>query len=268
MLGKILDSDLVDKGVIGLPDIPGLSVEEMQRKFEETAREVIIPKFNALVDELSAEDAAGKVGAVSVNAQELTPEQKATARENIAALTWEADALDDAKKQQARANIGAIGALEIGEMGGTVSYAAQQNLSEGQQAQARENIGAAATANLAGCWIDFTDENGNPTDEPYLHWEEGGDGKKPDTTFSELLAAVGSAVSVEAQGFTEAQKAQARANIGAAEVGAGGGAVGNAVLYDKQTLTDAQKAQARSNIGACTVAEVLAALPTWNGGSY
>jgi hypothetical protein len=125
-----------------------------------------------------------------------------------------------------------------------------QALNESQQAQARENIGAAATANLAGCWIDFTDENGNPTDEPYLHWEEGGDGKKPDTTFSELLAAVGNAVSVEAQGFTEAQKAQARANIGAAAVGAGGGAAGNAVLYDKQTLTDAQKAQARENINA------------------
>ena len=172
MLDKILDSDLTGKGVIGLPDTPGLPAEEMQRKFEETAREVIIPKFNALVDELSAEDAAGKVGAVSVNAQELTPEQKAAARENIAALTWEADALDDAQKQQARANIGAIGAQEIGEMGGTVSYAAQQNLSEGQQTQARENIGAAAASALGGCWIEFTDDDGNPTDEPYLHWRQ------------------------------------------------------------------------------------------------
>lgn len=24
----------------------------------------------------------------------------------------------------------------------------------------------------AGCWISFTDENGNPTDEPYIHWNE------------------------------------------------------------------------------------------------
>lgn len=23
---------------------------------------------------------------------------------------------------------------------------------------------------LGGCWIEFTDENGNPTDEPYIHW--------------------------------------------------------------------------------------------------
>ena len=29
---------------------------------------------------------------------------------------------------------------------------------------------------MGGCWISFTDEDGNPTDEPYLHWtvnEEG-----------------------------------------------------------------------------------------------
>ena len=32
--------------------------------------------------------------------------------------------------------------------------------------------------------------------------------------------------------------------------GGGGGSVGSAVLYTKQTLTDAQKAQARENIGA------------------
>lgn len=29
-----------------------------------------------------------------------------------------------------------------------------------------------ALAGLSGCWIDFTDENGNPTDEPYIHWLE------------------------------------------------------------------------------------------------
>lgn len=28
---------------------------------------------------------------------------------------------------------------------------------------------------MGGCWIEFTDEDGNPTDEPYIHWyaEEG-----------------------------------------------------------------------------------------------
>lgn len=25
-------------------------------------------------------------------------------------------------------------------------------------------------AKFSGCWIEFTDEEGNPTDEPYIHW--------------------------------------------------------------------------------------------------
>ena len=23
---------------------------------------------------------------------------------------------------------------------------------------------------LCGCWIEFKDADGNPTDEPYIHW--------------------------------------------------------------------------------------------------
>jgi hypothetical protein len=39
----------------------------------------------------------------------------------------------------------------------------------------------------------------------------------------------------------------------------------NAVTFTEQTLTEEQKAQARENIGAATVADVLAALPVYNG---
>lgn len=42
----------------------------------------------------------------------------------------------------------------------------------------------------------------------------------------------------------------------------------NYVQYTEQYLTEDQKAQARFNIGAATVNDVLAALPTWEGGSY
>ena len=59
---KITDADLVDKGVIGLPDVPNLNTAEMQEKFEEVCREVIIPKFNALIDALVADTAAGTLG--------------------------------------------------------------------------------------------------------------------------------------------------------------------------------------------------------------
>lgn len=64
---KITDEDLQNKGVIGLPDTPGLSTSEMQAKFEQTAREVIVPMFNKLVDELLGPSAASQIGAAGKN---------------------------------------------------------------------------------------------------------------------------------------------------------------------------------------------------------
>lgn len=49
---KIDTADLAGKGVIGLPDTPQLSTNDMQDKFEETARDVIVPHFNQLIDDL------------------------------------------------------------------------------------------------------------------------------------------------------------------------------------------------------------------------
>ncbi len=53
---KITDSQLENVGVVGLPDTPQLSTKEMQEKFEETVRSVVIPAFNQLVDQLTARD--------------------------------------------------------------------------------------------------------------------------------------------------------------------------------------------------------------------
>lgn len=64
---KITGEDLLNKGVIGLPDTPGLSTSEMQAKFEQIAREVIVPKFNQLVDELLGPSAASQIGAKGKN---------------------------------------------------------------------------------------------------------------------------------------------------------------------------------------------------------
>ena len=50
---KITDADLVGKGVTGLPDTPGLSTTEMQKKFDELSKDVIIPAFNKVVDALN-----------------------------------------------------------------------------------------------------------------------------------------------------------------------------------------------------------------------
>lgn len=60
---RILSSDTKNKGVIGLPDTPGLSTEDMQKKFDEIALTVIIPKLNALMGELESAAAAVSLGA-------------------------------------------------------------------------------------------------------------------------------------------------------------------------------------------------------------
>lgn len=51
-LPKIEASDLTNKGVVGMPDEPGLSSTAMQEKLDELALDVIVPKFNDLSDAL------------------------------------------------------------------------------------------------------------------------------------------------------------------------------------------------------------------------
>ena len=51
---KITTADLNDKGVMGLPKVPGYSTAEMQHKFDEIAKDVIVPHFNDLCDYLNA----------------------------------------------------------------------------------------------------------------------------------------------------------------------------------------------------------------------
>ena len=70
---KINNTDLVDIGVIGLPDTPGLSTGAMQAKLEETGRSVIIPKHNALIDELEASTAADYLGATPITGRTSSP---------------------------------------------------------------------------------------------------------------------------------------------------------------------------------------------------
>ena len=70
---KIVEADLTNIGVIGLPDTPGLSTASMQAKLEETSRGVIIPKHNALIDELQDTSSAGNLGAVPLAGRTSNP---------------------------------------------------------------------------------------------------------------------------------------------------------------------------------------------------
>ena len=60
---RITNADTTGKGVVGLPDTPGLSTADMQKRFDELALDVIIPKFNALLESLEEETAALSIGA-------------------------------------------------------------------------------------------------------------------------------------------------------------------------------------------------------------
>lgn len=59
---KIGSADTADKGVVGMPDKPDLTTLQMQNKLDELALSVIIPKHNALIDELEAGTAGASIG--------------------------------------------------------------------------------------------------------------------------------------------------------------------------------------------------------------
>ena len=59
---NITSDDTNGKGVVGLPDTPQLDTTSMQKKFDELATDVIIPKFNKLVNDLNGSEGAGSTG--------------------------------------------------------------------------------------------------------------------------------------------------------------------------------------------------------------
>lgn len=59
---RITEDDLQGKGVIGQPEVPGLSTLEMQQSMEQVVREVAIPGINRLAEELEAATGAAGIG--------------------------------------------------------------------------------------------------------------------------------------------------------------------------------------------------------------
>ena len=63
---KITSQDFKNKGALSLDDQPTLAPQELKRKFDEDAREVVAPAFNKLVEtELPDTSAAANIGAAS-----------------------------------------------------------------------------------------------------------------------------------------------------------------------------------------------------------
>lgn len=71
---KITNADLVGKGNVGKPDTPNLSTSDMQRVLDEIPRDVIIPKYNSLVDELTELD--NKISSDDITNMQLDAEGK------------------------------------------------------------------------------------------------------------------------------------------------------------------------------------------------
>ena len=64
---KITAADLTGKGVTGMADTPNLSTAQMQQKLDELPKEVIVPKFNALCDDLDETDFASIITSLSTD---------------------------------------------------------------------------------------------------------------------------------------------------------------------------------------------------------
>ena len=102
-LEKILDKDLEGKGVVGQPDVPGLTAREMQEKVEEIVRAIAIPKINQIIEYIvgkvatqtdlenllieagSVTSVFGRAGAVQPMKGDYTPEMVGAAAEKHAA---------------------------------------------------------------------------------------------------------------------------------------------------------------------------------------
>lgn len=89
---KIVEGDLTNKGVRGLPDTPNLGTTDMQNKFEEVSVDVIIPKHNGLIDELEADTAAANIGAVDSNGDPTTVQAQLVSIQSGGYTKDEADA--------------------------------------------------------------------------------------------------------------------------------------------------------------------------------
>lgn len=232
-ISKVNVTDIVNNLVTNVTNKPlsaaqGVELKALIDAVEETAKGLDITEFKELSDEQRTA-ARTNIAAVSYEAdQGLNDFARYNARTNIKAVSYEQapqTELTEEEKAQARANIGAASTADLtAATEKAVTYDSTQTLTTGQQAAARENIGAAPTSH-----VDNSGNYGKATASMYGHVllvnnvdkDSAGDGRA--VTPYALWKETSNRVSVDAQELTEAQKAQARENIGAAAVGEGGG---------------------------------------------
>lgn len=89
-LTKILPEDISGKGVVGLADTPGLSTADMQDKFDELVLEVVVPKHNAMADELTGTGGAAEIGTADGSNVEAALAARAKAADVLSKTNTEA----------------------------------------------------------------------------------------------------------------------------------------------------------------------------------
>ena len=64
---KLTNADFNDKGALSMPNRPSetMSAQEIKTQFDAPSREVVMPAYNRLIDELEAETGAASIGVVA-----------------------------------------------------------------------------------------------------------------------------------------------------------------------------------------------------------
>ena len=192
----------------------------------------LMKKFQELIDKTDEVDQA------VLDAQAAAEAAEEAAQTITGAVLYDREqTLTGPEQAQARDNIGAADAADV--VTDVVQYNTVQTLTTAQKEQARDNIGAADAVDTVGV-LRYTEQT---LTEPQKE-------QARDNIGAADADDLGDVVRTSAQTLTTAEKAQARDNIGAADADD----LDDVVRTSAQTLTDAAKAQARSNIGAASAA--------------
>ncbi len=199
----------------------------------------------------SAEAVAESLGLVRQSAADASAAAEAAQQAAGGCVRYDgAQQLSQAQQAQARDNIRAAPSV------GVVRYDVAMGLDVNNQARARDNIGAATDSELQILNSQVVKTVSQELTELQQGRARANIGAASADDLDDVADIAAGAVRYDAvQELTSTQQAAARANIGAAAEGSGPAPVG-AVLYDQaQSLTAAQKIQARANIGALRVVD-------------
>ncbi len=202
----------------------------------------LMKKFQELVDK------TGQVDQAVLDAQAAAEAAEEAAQSITGAVLYDrVQTLTNPEQAQARDNIGAAYADDV--VTDVVQYNTVQILSTAQKEQARDNIGAADAADTVGV-LRYTEQTLTAAQQAQARDNIGA--ADADDIISDPVQYD------TVQTLTAAQQAQARANIGAADAD---DIISDPVQYDTvQTLSSAQQAQARANIGAAAEGSVAPAV--------